>query len=201
MFDNDELKANADNITRFLDISRQIESFFIQKRAILVDQRPELILTEEINELKVEIQRKDTLLDKATQKLHTWTGIINDAANGKAPNNNVLSLNPMMPMQPLRLGQPLANMNQMKVSVQSNVNSPIAQTLQHAPSPLMNAPSPMSQIRQQNPSMVGSPMNPQMSMQFNTMPTQGSQNVGGLQGPLAYLERTTSNIGILDNRR
>lgn len=52
----------------------------------------------------------------------------------------------------------------------------------------------------------GSGMSQQMPPQmqgFNNMPggSQANPNVGGLQGPLAYLERTTSNIGMLDNRR
>ena len=180
VFDNDELKANMDNILRFLEISRQVESSFISKRAILASQKPELILEEEINDLKSEINKKEVLLTKYYEKLNKWISIVNDASSGKPINTSLIS-GPMMQM-PLR-------MNQMK-------------------GPLLHGPNPMmqNQIRSQNSLMLPNSINPQMpmanashQMQFNPVSNQSSSNHGGLQGPLAYLELTTSNIG-LNNR-
>jgi len=193
VFDNDELKANMDNVTRFLDISRQLESFFLQKRAILADQRPEMVLSEEISELKMEITKKDALLNKYHDKLNKWTSMVNDASAGKPIN-----LPPNPAMMPMRMNQPMGNMgnlNQMKMQVAPNSN--VNPSMMHPSNPMINV-----QIRPQA-QMIGSPMNPQIGapnaqMQFNPINNQSNQ---GLQGPLAYLERTTSNIGMLDNRR
>ena len=225
IFDDDELKANAENITRFLEVSRQIENDFIMKRAILADQRPELILSEEIAELKSEIQRKDHLLSKYYEKLSKWTAVVNDTCSGKLPNPNAghttattmsggggpssamqMQMPPNMRMNPGGPpGPPPPNMGghpggplgpQMKPmpgqAGGGNVNSPMGGHSHAVGSPMMGQPPTPQQIRPQGSPMVGQQMPPQMG---------GNPNVGGLQGPLAYLERTTSNIGMLDSRR
>ena len=96
VLDNDELKANVDNIQRFLDISQQIESFFIRKRAILSEQKPEITLNEEINELKLEINRKDVLLNNYYEKLNMWSNMVNEALTGKIMHPNIGNNNMMM---------------------------------------------------------------------------------------------------------
>ena len=185
VFDNDELKAFNDNIQRFLELSRQIESYFINKRAVLATLKPELILTEEINDLKAEITRKDFLLNKYNEKLNKWTSIINDTSNGKIHNPANIPMVPTQQMMqgPMRMGQPMQNMNKMKMQPGTNINS----SMMHSGSPMMN------QIRQQGSSMVSSQIPPSMG--------PVNPNHGGLHGPLAFLERTTCNIGMNESRR
>lgn len=187
VFDSDELKANMDNILRFLEISRQIESFFISKRAIFADQKPELILAEEISDLKAEINKKEALLNKYYEKLNKWTAIVNDISSGKPVSTNL----PPNTMIPMRMNQSMNNIpNLSQMNVQVGVNSNVNSQMMHGANPMM------AQIRPQNSPIVSNTMNPQM--QFNN---QANANHGGLQGPLAFLERTTSNIGLLDTRR
>lgn len=178
-----------DNIQRFLEISKQIESFFIHKRAILSDQKPELTLTEEIRELKAEIHRKDLLLMKYHQKLNKWTSIVNEFSSDKSSAQPNMASVPNVP--DMRINQPgnIPQPNQLKTQLNS----------QMVPNSMMNS------IRTPNPSMMPSPMNMNQSgahqIPYNSNNNQPPQNHHGLQGPLAYLERTTAHIGINDNRR
>lgn len=104
---------------QFLDTSRQLESFFIQKRAILIDQKPELILVEEINELKNEINRKDVLLTKYYDRLDKWTATLNEnvpsnISGGVSSTGLISSGMQQMPgfraPGPLPGGQPMMNL-------------------------------------------------------------------------------------------
>jgi hypothetical protein len=42
--------------TRFTDLARQLETFFLQKRFLLYAHKPELILKEDSVELRAELQ-------------------------------------------------------------------------------------------------------------------------------------------------
>lgn len=178
-----------DNVQRFIELSRQIESFFIHKRAILTDQKPELMLTEEINELKNEIYRKDVLLKKYQQNLNRWTSIVNDLASDM-PNP---SMHGNMP--------PNQMPNNMAMNQPPNMPPQLKPQMNHQMMAQMN------QMRHPNPAMMGSPMNSQIQMgqpgshqmPFNAMNSPNPNHIG--LGPLAHLERTTAHIGINDNRR
>ena len=61
-----ELEAK---VQRFTDLARQMETFFLQKQFLLYSQKPELHLKDDSNELKVEIARKEELLQKHNQRL------------------------------------------------------------------------------------------------------------------------------------
>lgn len=173
VLDHDELKANLDNIQRFLDISQQIESFFIRKRAIFSDQKPEFALNEEINELKSEIARKDNLLNNYHEKLNNWSNIVNDALAGKHLMDNT---NQMVPPQRATVRLP-----------GSNITSPMNPNhMQH----------PM--IRTQG---VGSPVPMVGSGQHSFNPMTNTMQNSPAQTPLAYLEQTMAHIGMNDNRR
>lgn len=208
VLDNDELKANVDNIQRFLDISQQIESFFIRKRAILSEQKPEITLNEEINELKSEINRKDILLNNYYEKLNMWSNMVNEALTGKTmhPNNMMIAenVNPtMMPGQQ----QPPPPLMRMGPSGMPVSTMPMNAGMQHVPNPLMRsqqsavgggAPSGMMLSNVPPPQMASAnhPAHPQSSTGvYNPMQYPSNQN------PLANLERTTAHIGMNDNRR
>ncbi|KAK7077032.1 Mediator of RNA polymerase II transcription subunit 28 [Halocaridina rubra] len=69
----DELRINAETSgQRFLDIARQLEAFFLQKRYLLSIQKPESMLSEDISEMRSELARKDELLKKHAEKLNDW---------------------------------------------------------------------------------------------------------------------------------
>merc|ERR1712106_422026 len=66
----DELRANAAASTqRFLDLARQMEALFLQKRYLLSMQKPEHVISEENKEMKSELVRKDELIKKHSEKL------------------------------------------------------------------------------------------------------------------------------------
>ncbi|XP_077501956.1 mediator complex subunit 28 [Amblyomma americanum] len=139
--DSEEVKTGVEQtVQRFLDVAKQMESFFLQKRLVLSAQKSEQIVVEDNTELKNELARKEQLLQKYNEKILYWQSLLNDTSN---------------------------------------------------------TPGQQPQPQQQAP--PGS--TPQ------GMPTQGQQSMPmggsaqGLPGPLAYLERTTSNIGMPDPRR
>lgn len=139
--DSEEVKTGVEQtIQRFLDVAKQMESFFLQKRLVLSAQKSEQIVMEDNTELKNELARKEQLLQKYNEKILYWQSLLNDTSS----------------------------------------------TPGQQPQPQPQAP-------------------PGSTTQG--MPTQGQQSMPmgnstqGLPGPLAYLERTTSNIGMPDPRR
>ena len=59
------LKAELDTkITKFTDLARQMETFFLQKQFLVYAHKPELHLKDESTELRQEIQRKDEIVKK-----------------------------------------------------------------------------------------------------------------------------------------
>jgi mediator of RNA polymerase II transcription subunit 28 len=63
---------------KFIDLARQTEAFFLQKRFLLSVLKPEFLLKEENLELKLEITRKDELIKKHYDKIETWKNMLND---------------------------------------------------------------------------------------------------------------------------
>ncbi|UXI20186.1 TWiK family of potassium channels protein 18-like [Sarcoptes scabiei] len=198
VLDEDELKANLDNIQRFIELSQQIESFFIRKRTNLIDKKPELTLAEEIAELKHEIVRKDNLLNHYHEKLNIWSNIVNDALSGKYPNHNQIDGNAGNQM--VATNQPLGHTGlRLQTGSNNQIMSPInTNHIPHVPSPLMRS--------QSSSGMVASPA-PIMNQPSPHQPPQSpnvynpSINQPQTPNPLAYLERTTAHIGMNDSRR
>lgn len=61
--DKDEIALDVDQTTiKFVDLARQMEAFFIQKRFLLSAMKPELVLKEENFDLRYEMSRKDDLI-------------------------------------------------------------------------------------------------------------------------------------------
>ena len=73
------IKAEIDNkITKFTDLARQMETFFLQKQFLLYAHKPELHLKDESTELRQEIQRKDELIRKHNERLSQWLKMLQD---------------------------------------------------------------------------------------------------------------------------
>lgn len=243
--DSDEVKTSVEQtITRFLDIGRQIECFFLQKRLLLSVQKPELILSEDCVELKNEIARKDQILAKYYDKLQIWQTIVNETVANSDGTHHLqrqtsLGQTQLTP-QPIQtpIGPQLTP--GLNPQLRHNVQNPVsAGPAQHLIRPSMSGPtsvslnSPMTPPQMMSSSQMtgsggsGTPMLPpppppqsglasgQPSNVGPMMGQMGGQQAGqpmqqfmqqqthpvGLQGPLAFLERTTSNIGLPDQRR
>ncbi|GFO13499.1 mediator of RNA polymerase ii transcription subunit 28 [Plakobranchus ocellatus] len=75
--DSEETKGGVENsIQRFLESARQMETFFLNKRLILSVAKPENVLSEDLVELKAELERKDALLEKHYEKLPKWQNLL-----------------------------------------------------------------------------------------------------------------------------
>ena len=81
VYENDEIKANNENIQRFLETVRKLDNFFIRNRALFVAKSPEAVRIEEINDLKNEISKKDQALQRYSEKLSRWTSLANELAS------------------------------------------------------------------------------------------------------------------------
>jgi len=92
--DKDEGRAEMEQATmKFIDLARQMEAFFLQKRFLLSALKPELVIKEEINELKLELARKEELIKKHNEKIAVWQNMLSDLqgwaqspAQGPAPS-------------------------------------------------------------------------------------------------------------------
>nr|XP_039320206.1 mediator of RNA polymerase II transcription subunit 28-like [Saimiri boliviensis boliviensis] len=74
--DQEEIRTGVDQfIQMFLDIARQTECFFLQKRSV---QKPEQVIKEDVSELRNELQQKDTLVQKHLTKLRHWQQVLED---------------------------------------------------------------------------------------------------------------------------
>ena len=56
--DPEDVNKNIDEkISQFSDIARQLETFFLQKRFMIYNHKPEMILKEDTGELRLELVR------------------------------------------------------------------------------------------------------------------------------------------------
>uniref|UniRef100_A0A5F4W9X6 Mediator of RNA polymerase II transcription subunit 28 n=1 Tax=Callithrix jacchus TaxID=9483 RepID=A0A5F4W9X6_CALJA len=77
--DQEEIQTSFDQcIQMFLDIARQTECFFLQKRLQLSVQKPEHVIKEDVSELRNELQQKDTVVQKHLTKLRHWQQVLED---------------------------------------------------------------------------------------------------------------------------
>jgi len=77
--DKDEIGLEVDQTTlKFIDLARQMEAFFIQKRFLLSALKPELVLKEENIDLRFEINRKDELIKKHYERIDHWKNMLSD---------------------------------------------------------------------------------------------------------------------------
>uniref|UniRef100_A0A1A7Y898 Mediator of RNA polymerase II transcription subunit 28 n=1 Tax=Iconisemion striatum TaxID=60296 RepID=A0A1A7Y898_9TELE len=77
--DQEEIRTGVDQcIQKFLDVARQTECFFLQKRLQLSVQKPEQVVKEDVSELRNELLRKELLVQKHLTKLHNWQQVLED---------------------------------------------------------------------------------------------------------------------------
>lgn len=77
--DKNEIGLEVEQTTsKFIDLARQMESFFIQKRFLLSALKPELMLKEENLDLRYEINRKDELIKKHYERIELWKNMLSD---------------------------------------------------------------------------------------------------------------------------
>ncbi|KAJ8957604.1 hypothetical protein NQ314_006530 [Rhamnusium bicolor] len=158
--DKDEIKVEVEQTTlRFIDLARQMEAFFLQKRFLLSALKPEMNVKEDISELRLELARKEELLKRHYEKIAVWQNLLADLQSySKSPAQGSLFSD--------RFSRALVAPGLSGGGV----------------GPGMLSPQQAIFMQQQG---MGSSRGP-----FS------QQGPGGvLQGPLAYLEKTTSNIG------
>src|SRR5438034_11705608 len=77
--DSEEVKTSVDQtVSRFLDAGKGLEAFFLQKRLYLSAHHPEQLIAEDINDIKIEIQRKENVIQKTQEKVQHWMRILSD---------------------------------------------------------------------------------------------------------------------------
>lgn len=180
--DKEEVRVDIDQCTmRFIDIARQLEAFFLQKRFLLSALKPELIVKEDISELRLELARKDDLIRRHYDKIAVWQNLLADLQQvAKSPAQNAMGQSPMPAPMPSPLPGP--------------IGPPQQQPSPQVPGGMV---SPQQALFMQQQAQQQ-----QQQQQQRTGPVAGGPMPGALlQGPLAYLEKTTSNIGMGDGRR
>lgn len=77
--DKDEINVVVDHtILKFIDLARQLEAFFLQKRFLLSALKPESVVKEDINDLRAELNRKDELIKRHYEKISAWQTLLAD---------------------------------------------------------------------------------------------------------------------------
>lgn len=77
--DKDDIRTEVEQTTlRFVDLARQMEAFFLQKRFLLSALKPEMVVKEDISELKLELARKEELLKRHYEKIAVWQNLLAD---------------------------------------------------------------------------------------------------------------------------
>ncbi|CAL1528731.1 unnamed protein product [Lymnaea stagnalis] len=165
--DTEETRMSVESsLQRFLESARQMETFFLNKRLILSVSKPEHVLNEDISDLKIELERKEKLIEKHHEKLPKWQALLR--ANAPPPTTTPSSpfsgtqapphqtMAPAPSMQPTNVGQPMGVSPAQTMMSQQASNMPPGQY----PGPPAGHPG-----------------------QYNMPPPAYPQ------GPLAYLER------------
>ncbi|XP_012288934.1 mediator of RNA polymerase II transcription subunit 28 [Orussus abietinus] len=236
--DKDEARAEVEQVTlRFIDLARQMEAFFLQKRFLLSALKPELVVKEDINDLKLELVRKEDLIKRHYDKIAVWQNLLADLqgwakspAQGPAPNGlpngqggqgqqggngSGSALQQQQQQQLLQHQQQLQQQQQQLQQIQQHqmqqqqLHQQQVQQGGGAPSPAgMQGVGVGVSVGQQGMFMSQGGVGGSRAAGF---PVGGvGVGVGGvvgvgvgsgaLQGPLAYLEKTTSNIGMPERR-
>jgi len=174
-------------ILKMSEVARKLETFFCQKRLLLHSHEPEYNLSDENQELKREILRKDELIRRHSDKLSQWQAMLSGQVQaGNAPGNAPpTAAPPQAPNPSLQSGPPMGG-EQATPHQQPQVGVRPGAPLQ----PGIGAPQggfvPGNNYRMINPANRG--MHPGAHP-----PHMGAQMGAG--SPLAYLEKTASSIG------
>lgn len=237
--DKDEIAVDVDHtILKFIDLARQLEAFFLQKRFLLSALKPESVVKDDISDLRLELARKDELIKRHYEKITQWQSLLADlqaqgwtksAAQGSSttPINGVPVPGPgpagapvpspsVTPTQPGGLTptiqqqlqqQQMQQQQQQQLQQQMQQQQQMQHHMQQQMGPAGGGPGMVSQQAMFMP-QGGGPrfqvQGPGKSLVFfliNEVLNFYYFSGGMLQGPLAYLEKTTSNIGMPDGRR
>lgn len=102
----EELRTDAEqNVAKFIEVAKQMETFFLQRRLQLSVLKPEQLIKEVIlihhgivktrmlttcwqdcSELKQELARKDELIKKHYEKISIWLNMLGDPQTGPVSN-------------------------------------------------------------------------------------------------------------------
>lgn len=86
--EKDEIGMEVDLTTmKFIDLARQMEAFFIQKRFLLSAFKPQVVLKEENVDLRWEIGRKDEMIKKHYESIERWKNMLSDAQPQHMPQH------------------------------------------------------------------------------------------------------------------
>lgn len=81
--DTDDIKTGAEQtFQKFIDVCRQTEAFFLNKRLILSKQKPEQVIKDETEDLRAELERKDILIRRNQEKLQQYQALLNSIQRG-----------------------------------------------------------------------------------------------------------------------
>lgn len=96
--EKDEIGMEVDLTSmKFIDLARQMEAFFIQKRFSLSVLKPSLVLEEENSDLRWEIKRKDEMIKKHYESIERWKNMLSDTQPQHMPHPSPQQ--PQMPAQ------------------------------------------------------------------------------------------------------
>lgn len=216
--DKDEIAVDVDHtILKFIDLARQLEAFFLQKRFLLSALKPESVVKEDISDLRTELARKDELIKRHYEKIAQWQSLLADLqaqgwTKSAAQGTSVTPINGGPVSIPAGAPVPSPSVTPTQAS---GLTPTIQQQLQQQQLQQQQQQQQLQQMQQQQQMQhhMQQQMGPagggpgMVSQQAMFMPQTGGprfpvQGPGGmLQGPLAYLEKTTSNIGMPDGRR
>ena len=164
------LKLEEEKVGKFIDLARDLETFFMQKRQLIHAHKPELILKEETSELKQELLKKDELIRRHFDKLAQWQELLKDEMQNTNQQQQQQQQHQPMQQQPHQQ-QPAPH--QPPMNYRMSAGAPMQ--------PGIGAPQggfvPGNNYR-------GIP--PPQHRMHGMMPSQD---------PLSYLEKTTSNAG------
>lgn len=80
---------------RFIDVARQMEAFFLQKRFLVSTLKPDQLIKDENQDLRIEISRKEALLNKHYSRLEEWKSCLSDIQQNPAILNRPVGAIPV----------------------------------------------------------------------------------------------------------
>eukprot|EP00095_Tigriopus_kingsejongensis_P002923 maker-scaffold336_size202805-snap-gene-1.48 protein:Tk02923 transcript:maker-scaffold336_size202805-snap-gene-1.48-mRNA-1 annotation:"hypothetical protein TcasGA2_TC001173" len=159
-----------EKMVHFMDLARDLEAFFLQKRMLLHAHKPELILREECTDMKQEMAKKDELIRRHYEKLGQWQALLQDMQGTSGPGAS-------QGAGPPGLGQPGPGAP----------GSVAASSLTRTANPLHGPTGPGAPIQPG----VGAPQGG--FVPGNNYRMQAPMGSNG--DHLSYLEKTTTNVG------
>lgn len=149
--DKDEIVVEVEQtLLRFIDLARQMEAFFLQKRFLLSALKPEMNVKEDISELRLELARKEELLKRHYEKIAVWQNLLADLQSySKSPAQSTPGSSSVPP-------SPIPNIpgNQTPNQMIPNMPATIQQQLQQQPIQLQQQQMQQQMMQQQQQQMM-----------------------------------------------